>query len=157
MYLVGNSETYANVPMWSDVIGMLRLTDSIGTSFGLCCPRHPDIEIPVSTPEEFEIRSPQGGCNNQCDERLERCGHACRGKCHSATLHKAFHCPVPCERLFQPCGHSCPGICGESCGKCKVIVTNVALPCGHIKDQLFCHETQNLGGIKCRAIVNKVV
>jgi superfamily I DNA and/or RNA helicase len=47
MYLIGNTDTYSNIPMWAKVLGMLGATDSVGKALGLCCPRHPDTEIQV--------------------------------------------------------------------------------------------------------------
>jgi superfamily I DNA and/or RNA helicase len=41
MYLIGNRDTYSNVPMWSKVIVMLEASDAIDTSLDLRCPRHP--------------------------------------------------------------------------------------------------------------------
>ena len=67
MYLIGNAETYSNVPMWSQVLGMLRAEESVGRAFELCCPRHPETEILVSNPDGFAILSPDGGCRKPCD------------------------------------------------------------------------------------------
>lgn len=67
MYLIGNADTYAHVPMWSKVLDMLRETDSVGEAFSLCCPRHPETNILVSKPEDFELLSPEGGCKESCD------------------------------------------------------------------------------------------
>ncbi|KAL3467220.1 hypothetical protein BJX64DRAFT_192492 [Aspergillus heterothallicus] len=156
MYLVGNSKTYADVPMWSDVLGMLRMTDSIGPEISLRCDRHIETHAKVATPEDFETFSPQGGCREQCDQRLPRCGHKCRSKCHSDALHKAFKCPLPCARLF-PCKHDCPKLCGEPCGLCMVECHNTELPCGHVKDKLPCHEAQDPKSVKCDVMVQKSV
>lgn len=71
MYLIGNAETYSNVPMWSQVLGMLRVDDSVGEAFGLCCPRHPKTEISVCNPEDFAILSPEGGCRASCDRYVD--------------------------------------------------------------------------------------
>lgn len=67
MYLIGNSETYSNIPMWSDVLGILRADDSIGEYLSLCCPRHTDTEIRVYQPDHFATFSPEGGCLLPCD------------------------------------------------------------------------------------------
>ncbi|KAL2814041.1 hypothetical protein BJX63DRAFT_393349 [Aspergillus granulosus] len=157
MYLIGNSKTYANVPMWSNVLGMLRMADSIGPKFSLHCDRHSETDAMVATPEDFEILSPQGGCRKQCDQRLPRCGHQCRSKCHSDALHKAFNCPLPCARLFHPCEHGCPELCGEPCGLCKTVLHNIQLPCGHVKDRLQCHQAQDPKSVECRVAVKKSV
>ncbi|KAF4468731.1 NFX1-type zinc finger-containing 1 [Fusarium albosuccineum] len=90
MYLIGNSKTYLNVPMWADVHGQLSQADAVGTSLELCCPRHPDTVIPCAEPEDFAIKSPEGGCNLPCSRRLEPCGHRCQARCHSAAMHGVF-------------------------------------------------------------------
>jgi hypothetical protein len=157
MYLIGNAETYSNIPMWQQVIGMLRGSDSVGQAFGLCCPRHPDTEIQVRQPEEFAILSPEGGCKLSCDRRLPNCGHKCQARCHSETMHRAFACPQPCQRLHHPCDHACPKLCGEDCGRCVVQLNDIRLPCGHIKASVFCYEAKDIASIMCDVKVFKTV
>ncbi|KAF2397692.1 NFX1-type zinc finger-containing protein 1 [Trichodelitschia bisporula] len=157
LYLIGNSDTYANVPMWARVLGMLRATDSVSTALGLCCPRHPDTEIQVSQSEDFRRKSPEGGCELSCDRRLS-CGHQCEARCHSDYLHQVFSCPQPCQRLHTPCNHPCQkATCGEDCGSCQIKIDNVQLPCGHDVDGVACHRTQKLDAIFCPTLVNKTV
>ncbi|KIV98310.1 uncharacterized protein PV09_09844 [Verruconis gallopava] len=67
MYLIGNAETYAHIPMWSKVLRMLEEANAIGPVFSLCCPRHQDTEMLVSQPDDFEFYSPDGGCREMCD------------------------------------------------------------------------------------------
>ncbi|EXJ78661.1 hypothetical protein A1O1_09062 [Capronia coronata CBS 617.96] len=69
MYLIGNADTYSNVPMWQKVIDMLRASDSVGNDLALCCPRHKATPIQVSAPEDFPRLSPEGGC--------QLCGETC--------------------------------------------------------------------------------
>ena len=157
MYLIGNSETYSGIPMWSQILGMLRLDDSVGNALALCCPRHTETELWVSEPEDFANVSPEGGCSLPCDKRLDPCGHRCLTKCHSEAMHKAFPCPQRCERLHDPCNHGCPKSCGENCGSCKVIVNSVGLPCGHIKDNVHCYQTLDPESIKCTEMVERQV
>ncbi|TWU73734.1 hypothetical protein ED733_000742 [Metarhizium rileyi] len=45
MYIVGNANTYKNVSMWNEVIGIMETGGNIGTSLELQCPRHPDTPI----------------------------------------------------------------------------------------------------------------
>ncbi|CAG8957876.1 hypothetical protein HYFRA_00000216 [Hymenoscyphus fraxineus] len=54
MYLLGNSATYSIVPMWADVLGILGADHSVGKAFSLCCPRHLDTVLLVSSPLDFE-------------------------------------------------------------------------------------------------------
>jgi hypothetical protein len=158
MYLIGNTSTYANIPMWSQVLDMLQATDSVGKSLGLCCPRHPETEIQVRQPEDFARLSPEGGCQLSCDQRLSACGHRCVARCHSESMHAVFPCPQACQRLYSPCGHSCQkATCGEDCELCMVRLDNVRLPCGHSKDDVPCHQAQDLSKVMCGVVVEKRV
>ena len=158
MYLIGNANTYSNHLIWARIQSMLQTTGSIGRAFALCCPRHPDAEIIVSGAEDFARLSPEGGCQLICDRRREECGHQCRARCHSESMHKVFRCPEPCERLHKTCNHNCQKpTCSEECGLCMVTVNNVQLPCGHLKDDARCYETQNVRGIRCDFLTQKSV
>ncbi|KAJ5422986.1 hypothetical protein N7445_011094 [Penicillium cf. griseofulvum] len=59
MYLIGNTQTYLNVPMWADVHSQLSSANAVGTELALCCPRHPDTPIICSEPYDFERKSPE--------------------------------------------------------------------------------------------------
>ncbi|KAJ5827029.1 hypothetical protein N7447_003792 [Penicillium robsamsonii] len=72
MYIIGNSETSIHVPMWAQVVKILKQDQNIGNSLELQCPRHPDIPIAVSMPEDFPKFSPEGGCNLRCSVALDR-------------------------------------------------------------------------------------
>ena len=157
IYLIGNSETYLNVPMWADIHAQLTRTNAVGTQLALCCPRHPEISILCSEPHEFETKSPEGGCNILCTRRLEPCGHRCQAKCHSSFMHHGFACCKPCSRIRKTCDHACPKLCGEECGLCMVEIRDVTLPCGHVKKKLMCHQMHNLASIKCDVKVDKVI
>jgi hypothetical protein len=157
LYLIGNADTYSNVPMWVDVRRQLEETDSVGPAFRLCCPRHRDTPIECAEPDDFPRLSPEGGCNLTCDWRLEDCGHKCLAKCHSKAMHSVFLCPRPCPRRRVTCDHLCPKLCGENCGPCHVIVDDVRLPCGHTQQGLACFQTQQLANIKCSVEVRKEV
>ncbi|KAF1854909.1 hypothetical protein Lal_00003394 [Lupinus albus] len=41
MYLIGDVNTYRQVPMWDDVYHKLSGAATVGTKLELCCPRHP--------------------------------------------------------------------------------------------------------------------
>jgi len=158
MYLVGNAETYSKVPMWAQVLAMLRSKDSVGEALELCCPRHIDTKILVTEPEDFARLSPEGGCRLACDKRLSACGHRCEARCHSDGMHQVFACPQPCQRQHSPCNHSCQGkTCGEDCGVCMVKLDGIQLPCGHLKDKVHCYMTQDLSQIKCTVSVSKEI
>ena len=157
MYLIGNTETYLHVDMWADVHSQLAQTGAVGEEIHLCCPRHPDTPILCSKPDDFVRKSPEGGCDLPCDERLEPCGHRCKSRCHSRTMHDAFLCPQECPRIRSTCSHACTNLCGAACGPCFVKVHGVSLPCGHIKKEMKCYETLDLAKVRCTVKVEKEV
>ena len=157
MYIIGNAQTARHVPMWEQVIDMLKSTDSIGQTLPLCCPRHPDTTIHVSTPDDFSRLAPEGGCNLPCSLRL-RCGHSCINKCHSRLLHDTVICQEPCPRSVRGCDHFCPKLCGQACDPlCEVVVGDIILPCGHTAQQLRCYEAQVPRTVSCKEKVTKEV
>jgi hypothetical protein len=159
MYIIGNSDTYHNVPMWEEVISMLSANGRIGKSFELKCSRHPDTPIRVSQPDHFLIFSPESGCNLSCDKRLH-CGHTCTGRCHSDLLHNAVKCLEPCPRPQKGCSHPCIRACGDACpDKCHFQLDNIdlALPCGHRLSSAQCWETQKQASVRCRVLVRRTV
>ncbi|KAI0466524.1 hypothetical protein F4859DRAFT_507316 [Xylaria cf. heliscus] len=159
MYLIGNADTYEHVPMWADVIAMLRDGNNIGPILQLRCPRHPDHPIEVSTPDHFLQFSPEGGCHRPCDQRLS-CGHACVNRCHSQVLHQAVKCLEPCPRPKKGCSHPCRLSCGDTCEpKCteKLANLDLVLSCGHRKETALCWQFQTPSSIMCQVKTTKTV
>lgn len=159
MYLIGNSKTYlgSDVQMWKEVHRQLQEADRVGKALRLCCPRHPDTIIQCSTPDDFLLKSPEGGCSLTCSRRLGRCGHRCMAKCHSENMHSAWPCPRECERIRTTCDHACPKPCGSDCGPCMVLVDGIRLPCGHVKNCVPCYETLDPTKLQCRVQVKKTI
>lgn len=158
-YLIGNSETYSNVPMWNKVLQLLKAGGNFGTSLELQCPRHPSTPMIASHPDHFSTFSPDGGCTLSCDRRLN-CGHACHGRCHSELLHKAVKCHEKCPRPKNGCDHACPRECGDACeDRCNVVLKhlNLRLPCGHTVHSAKCWETQDPAAIRCREMVDRKI
>lgn len=159
MYIIGNSQTSINVPMWGQIVDILEQGNNIGESLELQCPRHPDTPIAVTGPDDFPRLSPEGGCDRHCVKRL-KCGHACIQKCHSDILHNAVFCLEPCPRPRKGCTHLCPKKCGDPCpDKCLVNVfqEDRVLACGHLMQNLPCWQHQDLSTVLCQVQVEKVV
>ena len=74
-------------------------------------------------------------CKKPCD-RLNVCGHPCRGICSKRC--ESLPCKEDVDKKL-PCGHVTTLPCHKNPGKykCKEIIA-VHLPCGH-KQQLLCH------------------
>lgn len=143
--------------MWQQVIDILKANENIGPSLSLVCPRHPSTRIKVSTPEEFRMQSPEGGCSQRCAQRL-KCGHACVSSCHSDVLHSAVRCLEPCPRPKPGCEHLCDRHCGDPCEtKCRNKVSGVILPCRHRPKTLLCWQAQNPSLEYCKETLDRTV
>ncbi|KAH9900363.1 hypothetical protein F4778DRAFT_791649 [Xylariomycetidae sp. FL2044] len=159
MYIIGNSNTYSDVPMWSEVLELLRAGNNFGTELQLQCPRHPATTILVSNPDHFLQFSPEGGCSARCGNKLD-CGHVCKSRCHSDAIHGAVDCLEMCSEPLEGCGHPCPRRCSEPCETlCKKIVENleILLPCGHRVSSTECWKTREPLAIKCKEYVSLVI
>ena len=153
MYIIGDANTSSRVPMWSSVIQLLEKNGNIGPKLELHCSRHPNNKIYVSSPDDFAIYAPEGGCAEKCGLRLS-CGHSCAVKCHSTTLHEAVKCMELCTRMRE-CGHLCSRKCNALCGECPEKVLGVVLPCGHMAKEVECQHMGNLAGVKCEQLVTR--
>jgi hypothetical protein len=114
MYIIGNSDTSRPVPMWAEVLSILKRSNDIGPSLALYCPRHKETFIEVSVPDDFARLAPEGGYAKKCSSRL-LCEHSCPNMCHSTSLHNAVRCLERCLRTKKDYEHKCPRPCGDLC------------------------------------------
>ncbi|RAH69049.1 uncharacterized protein BO66DRAFT_421080 [Aspergillus aculeatinus CBS 121060] len=149
MYLIGDANTASTAPMWASVIELFEKNENIGPYIELDCERHPHNAMQVSCPDDFSVKSPEGGCAETCGLRLN-CGHTCVVKCHSSKQHKAVKCLQKCYRMSR-CGHPCAKKCYEPCGPCTALVCNVMLSCGHRIDKVECSRMNRLDTVQCTA------
>ncbi|RAH41543.1 P-loop containing nucleoside triphosphate hydrolase protein, partial [Aspergillus brunneoviolaceus CBS 621.78] len=149
MYLIGDANTASTAPMWASVIELFEKNEHIGPYLELDCERHPHNAMQVSCPDDFSVKSPEGGCAETCGLRLN-CGHTCVVKCHSSKQHNAVKCLQKCYRMSR-CGHPCAKKCYEPCGPCTALVCNVMLPCGHRIDKVECSRMNRLDTVQCTA------
>jgi hypothetical protein len=159
MYIIGNTETSAHVPMWGDVLDMLNKNGNVGPHLELCCPRHPETPLQITAPDDFATVSPEAGCDLLCGQRLP-CGHSCISKCHSDGMHQATYCLKPCNRVKEGCTHNCQYVCGQQCDEnCTIQISDidVELPCGHHVSKLPCWEYQDSSRAVCRTPVERNV
>jgi hypothetical protein len=164
MFLFGHSPSLVkdrNSKMWPQVLDILRSKGQLGVALLLKCKNHPDTVSEITTPEHFEQFVGDGGCSRACTFRLN-CGHTCPRRCHPDDLeHVGAYCPKPCSRLRSvedcPYHHPCPLLCGDACGPCKVPITEVHLPCGHVARNVPCYMERAPHEIYCtRKVVHEM-
>ncbi|KAL9110261.1 MAG: hypothetical protein Q9227_005168 [Pyrenula ochraceoflavens] len=126
LILIGNAKTFKGnrrgKETWTLFFDQLQRNGNIYNGFPLKCERHPERQIVISRPEEFEKHSPDGGCLKPCGAKLN-CGiHSCAQRCHQ--LHD--HSKIPCKQIMRqncPQGHKMSWQCHqkqpEVCPKCE--------------------------------------
>lgn len=151
LYVIGNEDTFRNArsgagrDVWKKVLDELQAQGAIVTGFPSACACHGTRRL-LQSPDEFDTKAPDGGCDMVCQEVLPSCpvGHRCTRKCHpnnDTAGHSMLKCmhdvPVSCanghmsskvcsntkpfrcqELIFRPCpaGHQCPIECHTSVG-----------------------------------------
>ena len=148
LYCIGNFDFLSqHSEIWSEIIRDLSEKNCIGDTLPLVCQSHGDVEVEVSTAEDFLEKAPHGGCLRMCEARLQ-CGHACRLLCHPLeSVHAQYRCVEPCAKPIQGCleEHLCTKLCWEQCvEECEEMVEKELPQCGH---------TQTM---KCRLDVKRV-
>ena len=132
LYCVGNFNMLRNCPktrLWSSIVADLESKFLLGDKLQLQCVRHQNV-TEVSRAEDFE-RAPDGGCNQDCDERRSKCNHRCPRKCHPDDPDHVNRCTEPCSERCDADEHWCPLLCYEECGKCTIKMKKVIPGCEH--------------------------
>ena len=152
LFVIGNFASFEKVSdIWASIVSLLRKENHIGPSLPLFCRNHTDTKLAAKAAEDFQ-NTPEGGCNEDCDTRLD-CGHVCRLKCHVYdTDHKQYKCQVPCKRMCKN-NHKCSKRCFEECGNCEVEMTKRMPNCGHVQT-VPCYIDTTVW--ECKAPCNKM-
>lgn len=114
---------------WAPFIKYLRETGSIFSGLPIKCQRHQTLNL-ISAPEEFKIKSPDGGCCQPCEEIIVTCTatvkHTCWRKCHAdASSHRSL-CRAQVQLLCvngHPLSRTC---CSSEIPVCTVMMN---VPC----------------------------
>lgn len=66
LVMIGNSETFMNArkgkEVWRKLFDHLKENDHIYDGFPAKCEKHPSRITKLSTPADFEVKCPDGGC-----------------------------------------------------------------------------------------------
>ncbi|XP_056405645.1 NFX1-type zinc finger-containing protein 1 [Hyla sarda] len=130
LFCIGNMKMMGTVPLWSLICKSLHEKAQIGDHLMLCCQNHPETRTLVSKADDFK-NVPEGGCNKNCDFRLN-CGHVCTRVCHPYDPeHKEYECYKDCQKVLCGDGHRCKRKCSQPCGPCMEEVVKLMPLCGH--------------------------
>lgn len=66
LIMIGNSETFINArkgqELWRKAFGMLKEGGHVYNGFPTQCEKHPDRKSMLTSPEDFQLCCPDGGC-----------------------------------------------------------------------------------------------
>ncbi|KAJ1372778.1 hypothetical protein KIN20_035026 [Parelaphostrongylus tenuis] len=140
MYVIGNFLYLSQrSPLWSRIVERMSRNGLASFALRIRCKCHGNTQA-ITHPWEFTEKSPEGGCLERCNVKLQ-CGHTCPRRCHPIDDHDSWKCEQPCLRKCQDkrYRHPCSGMCWEDCGKCLQMV-NVPLRCGHLSSNVQCYS-----------------
>jgi hypothetical protein len=115
---------------WGGLIEYYRERNYIFPGLPTLCQRHNTPNL-ITSPEEFQEKSPDGGCLEPCQEIMQSCHstvkHRCWRRCHpTSDFHKIAPCRFSVEVLCEnshPLSREC---CSGDLPKCKQMIT---VPC----------------------------
>ena len=154
-YCIGNFTLLCkHSEVWRKIIEDLKASDSFGASLPLICQSHNE-EITAETAEDFEEKSPDGGCQRPCEVRLD-CGHACKRSCHPYDVdHLEYQCGELCVKKIVGCDHTCSKFCWQKCDTfCQKVVEKTLPSCGH-KTTVRCGK--DLNKVQCKEQCEKIL
>lgn len=96
LVIIGNSQTFLasrrGKSTWRPFFDILAEKNIILEGLPARCERHPDRQVYLTTPAEFDELCPDGGCSEPCGVKLS-CGvHECPQKCHPNLDHTKVKC-----------------------------------------------------------------
>ncbi|TVY43950.1 NFX1-type zinc finger-containing protein [Lachnellula occidentalis] len=126
LIMIGNSDTFINArkgqELWRKAFSMLKEEGHVYNGFPTKCEKHPDRKATLSSPEEFELRCPDGGCTEPCGASLSCGKHKCPSSCHQIVDHSKMKCQAREQKMCSQ-GHKISWYCTEgepkSCHACE--------------------------------------
>ncbi|TVY43119.1 NFX1-type zinc finger-containing protein [Lachnellula subtilissima] len=126
LIIIGNSETFTNArkgqELWRKAFGMLKEDGHVYNGFPTKCKKHPDRKAMLISPEDFQLRCPDGGCTEPCGASLSCGKHQCPSSCHQIVDHSKMKCQAR-EQKMCSIGHKINWCCSEgepkSCHACE--------------------------------------
>ncbi|KAF9173649.1 hypothetical protein BGX20_002554 [Mortierella sp. AD010] len=87
MFLIGNAELMDRREngIWPKIMKQLVDRDAVGNGIPIACKNHPHKINIVTSPREFQILAPNGGCTEPCGSSMH-CGHVCPLSCKSTEF-----------------------------------------------------------------------
>ncbi|KAK1566191.1 ATPase [Colletotrichum navitas] len=124
LVLIGNMETFMassqGKAVWNPFFELLKEKGYLHDGVSIRCEQHPEKTALLKQPEDFDLKCPDGGCDQVCNAILSCGKHPCQMRCHRIVDHSKSPCDqriektcdrghkfrVPCSKQNVAC-HSC--------------------------------------------------
>ncbi|KAJ6784538.1 hypothetical protein PWT90_06756 [Aphanocladium album] len=123
--LFGNMDTFLAsqhaADCWQPFFHCMKEKRYLQDGLPVYCEQHPDRTATLSTPQDFDLKCPDGGCAERCDA-IMKCGvHKCHRRCHRVTDHSNLECGEIVEKTCQT-QHTYKVQCGQAPTRCPECV-----------------------------------
>ncbi|KAK1981578.1 ATPase [Colletotrichum cereale] len=102
LVLIGNMETFMassqGQAVWNPFFKLLREKGYLHDGVSIRCEQHPEKTALLKEPEDFDLKCPDGGCDEVCNAILSCGKHTCQMRCHRIRDHSKFPCELRIEK-----------------------------------------------------------
>ncbi|KAI3528554.1 ATPase [Colletotrichum abscissum] len=121
LILFGNMETFMasghGKAVWLPFFALLKEKNYLHDGFAISCQQHTGRTALLKEPDDFDIKCPEGGCDEACNVMLSCNIHKCLRRCHRLMDHSKISCHTKvakhCDR-----GHMYSVDCNNQTQKC---------------------------------------
>lgn len=101
MIIFGNMETFLDSrhasACWVPFFELMKEKGYLQDGLVVHCEQHPSRKSVLSSPREFDLHCPEGGCSEPCGVQLPCGAHNCQRQCHRL----ADHSNITCSQIVQ--------------------------------------------------------
>ncbi|EFQ25846.1 ATPase [Colletotrichum graminicola] len=102
LVLIGNMETFMassqGKAVWNSFFKLLKEKGYLHDGVSIRCEQHPEKTALLKEPEDFDLKCPDGGCDQVCNAILSCGKHACQMRCHRIVDHSKSPCELRIEK-----------------------------------------------------------
>ncbi|XP_059490894.1 NFX1-type zinc finger-containing protein 1-like [Neocloeon triangulifer] len=154
LVMIGNMSTLSSKSSyWKRIKNSLEEQGALGRSLLLRCVEHPDNQVALQNPEDFDSICPEGDCHRLCMKPME-CGHRCKSLYSPYCDHSSYTCQEPCFKLCDAGLHESRMACYERASNCQE-VREITLHCGRHEKTVICGQSHLVAHEICTETIIK--
>ncbi|KAK2035983.1 ATPase [Colletotrichum somersetense] len=122
LVLIGNMQTFMasskGKVLWNRFFELLKEKGHLHDGVSIRCEQHPEKTALLKEPKDFDLKCPDGGCDQVCNALLSCGKHTCQRRCHRIADHSKSTCEI---RIEKTCGrgHKSRVLCSKQDAACR--------------------------------------